>query len=645
MSDKLVSAEAAVSVIRDGDTVCISGFVGVGTPDELLLALEKRFLETGHPRDLTLVFAAAPGDGKDKGLNRLAHKGLVKRGIGGHWSLVPKLAEMAVTGEIEAYNLPLGCVSQLYREIAGGKPGMLSKVGLRTFVDPRLQGGKINDRTTEDLVELKIIDREEWLFYKSFQIDVALLRATTGDTMGNATMEREALKLDTTAQAIAAHNCDGVVIVQVERTAIHGSLMPKRVMIPGALVDCMVRSKPENHLQTYATPYNHAYSGELRHPLDELPAMELDARKVIARRAAFELPVGGVVNLGIGMPEGVASVAAEEGLLDCMTLTAEPGVIGGMPQGGLNFGAALNPDAIIPQSNQFDFYDGGGLDMACLGMAQTDRYGNVNVSKFGTRFAGAGGFINISQNASRLVLAGTLTAGGLRVAIEDGNLRILQEGRTKKFVPEVEQITFSGAFAAETGQPVLYVTERCVFQGTPEGIELIEVAPGIDLERDILPNMGFEPIIRQAKYMDQRIFRTDPMGLHAEIFSARLKERVKFDPLSRRLEVNLRGHKITTAQDLKALRRIVERECRGFEGTVDLISWYDAFTVVPELEAEFQDMVAYLEKSFYRSATRYTRSPFQRLRFGAALAKRDLTTRVDGQAIVSESPHAKIAAE
>ena len=645
MSDKLVSAEAAVSVIRDGDTVCISGFVGVGTPDELLIALEKRFLETGHPRDLTLVFAAAPGDGKDKGLNRLAHKGLVKRGIGGHWSLVPKLAAMAVAGDIEAYNLPLGCVSQLYREIAGGKPGMLSKVGLRTFVDPRLQGGKINDRTTEDLVELKIIDGEEWLFYKSFKIDVALLRATTGDTMGNATMEREALKLDTTAQAIAAHNCDGVVIVQVERTAIHGSLMPKRVMIPGALVDCMVRSEPENHLQTYATPYNHAYSGELRHPLDELPVMELDARKAIARRAAFELPVGGVVNLGIGMPEGVASVAAEEGLLECMTLTAEPGVIGGMPQGGLNFGAALNPDAIIPQSNQFDFYDGGGLDMACLGMAQTDRHGNVNVSKFGPRFAGAGGFINISQNAGRLVLAGTLTAGGLRVAIEDGKLRILQEGRTQKFIPEVEQITFSGQLAAETGQPVLYVTERCVFQGTPDGIELIEVAPGIDIERDILPNMGFEPIIRHPKDMDARIFCPGPMGLHADIFRAQLEDRITFDPLTRRLEVNFRGYKITSVQDLQALRQIIERECAGFEGDVDFVGWYDAFSVAPEIEADFQDLIVSLEKRFYRTATRYTRSPFQRLRFGAALAKRDLSTRVDESAVVSAFPNQKYAAE
>lgn len=636
MQGKLASAEEAVSVIRDGDTVAISGFVGVGTPDELLIALERRFLETGHPRDLTLVFAAAPGDGKERGLNRLAHPGLVKRGVGGHWSLVPKLAAMAVEGQIEAYNLPLGVVSQLYREIAGGKPGIHSKVGLRTFVDPRLQGGKINDRTTEDLVELHQLGGKDWLFYRTFPIDVALLRATTGDTMGNATMEREALKLDATATAMAAHNSDGVVIVQIERMALHGSLMPKRVMIPGALVDAMVISEPENHLQTYATPYNHAFSGELRHPLDQLPVMPLNERKIIARRAAFELPVGGVVNLGIGVPEGVAAVAAEEGMLDCLTLTAEPGVIGGMPQGGLDFGAALNPDAIIPQNTQFDFYDGGGLDMACLGMAQTDRAGNVNVSKFGPRFAGAGGFINISQNASRLVLAGTLTAGGLKVAVEEGELRILQEGKVQKFIPQVEQITFSGELAAETGQPVLYVTERCVFRASAQGLELIEVAPGIEIERDILPLMGFEPVINTVRPMDPRIFADRVMGLRADIFDAPLEDRLRFDAQAQHLEVNFRGYALTDPAQLTALQELVARLCAGHEGQVDCTVWYDGFSLSPALETAYQDVIAALEKRFYRSATRLTRSPFLRLRFGAELAKRDLSTRVGRAGVITK---------
>ncbi len=513
MKDKISNVDQAVSVIKDGDTVCISGFVGVGTPDELLAALEKRFLESGSPRDLTLVFAAAPGDGAERGLNRLAHKGLVKRCIGGHWSLVPKLAAMAIDEEIEAYNLPLGCISQLYREIAGGKPGMLSKVGLRTFVDPRVSGGKINQKTVEDLVSLQTIGDEEWLFYKSFPIDVALLRATTADCKGNATMEREALILDATASAMATHNSGGQVILQVERVSETGALAPKDVIVPGPVVNSVVVASPENHHQTYATSYQHAFTGALRVPIDTLPKMPLDARKIIARRAALELPIDGVVNLGIGMPEGVAAVAAEEKILDKLTLTAEPGVIGGMPQGGLDFGAALNADAIIPQSAQFDFYDGGGIDMACLGMAQVDRHGNVNVSRFGKRFAGAGGFINISQNTRKLVLAGTFTAGGLALEICHNELRIVKEGACRKFIEDVEQITFSGDLARERRQPVLYVTERCVFSMCAEGITLTEVAPGIDIERDILRHMDFVPIISEVKTMDKRIFLDAPMAL------------------------------------------------------------------------------------------------------------------------------------
>ena len=636
MPGTVVSAREAVEVIRDGDTVCISGFVGVGTPDELLIALEERFLEAGHPKDLTLVFAAAPGDGKEKGLNRLAHDGLVKRGIGGHWSLVPRLAAMAMEGRIEAYNLPLGCVSQLYREIAGGKPGMFSKVGLGTFVDPRLQGGKINDCTTEDLVEMQEIAGEEWLFYKAFPIHVALLRGTTADTMGNVTQEREALKLDATAQAMAAHNSDGVVIVQVERIATHGSLVPKRVMIPGALVDGLVISRPENHHQTYATPYNHAFSGELRQPLDALAPLPMSERKIIARRAAFELPIGGVVNLGIGMPEGVASVAAEEGILDCVTLTAEPGVIGGMPQGGLDFGAALNPDAILAQSAQFDFYDGGGLDMACLGMAQTDRLGNVNVSKFGPKFAGAGGFINISQNAGRLVLAGTLTAGGLEIAVEHGALRILKEGKVRKFVEAVEQITFSAERAVKTGQPVLYVTERCVFRAAEGGLELIEVAPGIDIEHDILPNLAFAPKIGNVRQMDHRIFREAAMGLRAHFLDLPLADRIRYNATDGRMEFNFRSYALRLASELDELERLVAAHCEGQKAPVDCVVWYDGFSIASALEPAYQDLIARLEKAYYRRTTRYTRNPFQRLKFGAELAKRDLSTRTGPRAVVSE---------
>ena len=452
MRDKVVSAAEAVAIIRPGDMVATSGFVGVGTPDAIFVALEERFLATGQPRDLGLLFAAAPGDGKEKGLNRLAHDGLIRRAVGGHWSLVPKLGKMAADGLIEAWNLPLGCVSQLFREIAGRRPGLLSRVGIGTFVDPRHGGGKLNAISVQDLVRVMEIDGQEWLFYQAIPVDVAIIRGTTADPDGNISMEREALILDNLAIAMAAKASKGFVIAQVERLAAADALPAKQVVVPGVLVDCVVLAPAEHHAQTYATAFSPAFSGQLRVPLDRIPPLALDERKIIARRCAMELPMGGVVNLGIGMPEAVAAVAKEENLLQQVTLTAEPGIIGGLPQGGLDFGAAINPSAIIAQNQQFDFYDGGGLDLACLGMAQADGQGNVNVSRFGGRFAGAGGFINITQNARALVFAGTFTAGGLRVEAGEGTLRIAQEGRSHKFVAAVEQVTFNGQLAASAGQ-------------------------------------------------------------------------------------------------------------------------------------------------------------------------------------------------
>lgn len=516
MIPKFTNLKEALSIIKDNDVVVTSGFVGCSNPEALEAGLEKRFKETNSPQNLTLFYVAGQGDGNDKSVNHLAHEGLLGTVIAGHFNKAPKLMDLMASNKIKGYNVPQGALAQMLRNVAGKKVGVVTHVGLNTFADPRKEGSKVNEVTTEDIVELINIGGEERLFYKAMNFDIALIKGSFSDERGNISMDLEVVPTEVLSIAQAVHNCGGKVIVQVSKVVKNGSLDPKLVKIPGVCVDYVVEvHEPSLKQQAYDIDYEPELAGNTRIAEKSYnPYIPLNAKKIIARRGAMEIKPGLVGNLGIGIPELVSNIAAEENISDHIVLTVESGPVGGIPQSGPRFGASINADAIIDQPYQFDFYDGGGLDICYLGLAQADSHGNLNVSKFGTRIAGCGGFISISQNSKKVVFCGTFTTKGLKTEIKNGKLNILEEGQVKKFRKDVEQITFSGDYARSVSQPVLYVTERCVFELKKDGLTLIEIAPGVDLQKDILDQMEFEPIIdKNLKFMDPRIFIDKPMGL------------------------------------------------------------------------------------------------------------------------------------
>lgn len=514
---EVISAVEAAQLVHDGDAVLISGSGGGhSVPECLLAALGERFRQSGTPRNLTAVSVVGVGDRISLGADHLGQEGLTRRSITSALVDSPSLMKLAAANKIESYTLPQGVLSQLMRDMAGGRPGLITKTGLHTFVDPRQQGARQSECTPPGFVDVVEIGGEEWLHFKPIPLNVAFLRGTTADEEGNITMEEEAVYGEMMAMAQATRRAGGIVIVQVKRMAKRGTLPAKQVKIPGILVDFVVVDPGQR--QTYQTLYDPSYSGELKVPLSQIKPVPFGPRKVIVRRAAQELFPGAICNLGAGISTGLSTVAAEEGVLDQVILTNEQGLIGGAPITGRDSGGAQNFAAMIDQPYQFDFYDGGGLDLAFLSFAEVDPQGNVNVSRFGDKIVGVGGFINISQNAKYVIFSGTLTAGELDVQWVDGRIKIVTEGRHQKFVPKVEQICYNAEMARKRGLKVLYVTERAVFVSGEGGLTLMEIAPGADLQKDIIDRMGFAPVVSpNLREMDARIFQPALMGLGEDL--------------------------------------------------------------------------------------------------------------------------------
>ncbi|MEP7377931.1 MAG: CoA-transferase [Chloroflexota bacterium] len=508
----LLNVHQAVGLLQDGQTFVVGGSgAGHALPQLFIDELERTFKETGHPRDLTSVRVVGTGDFADRGFSQLALAGMHKRTIGSNIGNEPRLGAMVVNNELEAYSLPQGVLSQLMREIAAGRPGLLTHVGLGTYVDPRQTGGKQNARTTEDLVEVVNVRGKEWLLYHSFPIDVAVIRGSTADEDGNITMENEAIQAEMLAMAMAARNSGGIVIAQVRQLAPRGTLAQRDVKVPAALVN-YVYLDPDQW-QTYITRDSPYYAGKLRKPVAGDPPLPLDVRKIIARRSLLEFKPGYICNLGFGISQLIGRVAWEEGLTDQLVLTVEQGIFGGVPVAGNEGGAGFNYQALIDQPDMFGFYDGGGLDIASLSFAEVDAAGNVNVHSFEGRIRGPGGFPNISARTPRINFVGTLTAQGLELDISPAGVRVKTEGTLPKFVERVREVSFNGELARERGQQVRYITDRAVFALEADGVVLTEIAPGIDVERDILAQMQFKPrVAEQLKTIDQRVYAAGPMG-------------------------------------------------------------------------------------------------------------------------------------
>ncbi len=497
---------AAIASIPEGATVAISGAGGgLLEPESVLQYFERSYLESGRPRGLTLVHALGMGNRRDTGTNRFAHEGMVRRVIGGHWIWSPRMLRLSQENKIEAYCLPSGAITNLFREIGAKRPGLFTHVGLGTFVDPRLGGGRCNSVTTEELVELMQIDGQDVLRYRPFPIHAAVIRGTFADTLGNVSAVEEPADLDSYSIALAAKNSGGIVIAQVRETVPTGSLRPREVSVPGNLVD-YVFVDPDQR-QTHQGAYDLALAGlGPREAPALLEGSDDPVRLVVARRGCEELVKGATVNFGFGMSAGVAEHIVRSGQSGDYWFTIEQGIHGGDLLTGDLFGIAANPVAILSASEQFDMYSGGGLDQTFLGLAEMDKAGNVNVSHFGGQISGPGGFIDISQGAHTVTFCGSFDAKGSKVALRDGALSITSHGQITKLVDAVAGITFSGSEAVKRRQAVRYITERAVFELTPDGVELIEYAPGIDLKADVLDRMGFAPIVRHPVLMDSTHF-------------------------------------------------------------------------------------------------------------------------------------------